>query len=56
MPLEIKQLVIKSTMTNDDNKNAFFDSERSGYDPEENLPEKTPAYHFMTSPDEARER
>ncbi|BCQ34658.1 MULTISPECIES: hypothetical protein [Erwinia] len=56
MPVEIKQLVIKSKTINDDTKKASFDSERSNYDAEEDLPEKKLPYHFMTSPDTTRER
>lgn len=56
MPLEIKQLVIKSKTINDDNKNAPIDADRSNDDAEESLTEKTLPYHFMTSPDTARER
>ncbi|MFP5595857.1 hypothetical protein [Kluyvera sp. 142486] len=56
MPLEIKQLVIKSQTINDDNKTPSFAAERPGIAPEENVSVNVLPYHFMSSPDEARER
>ncbi|MEW5288376.1 hypothetical protein ABW286_04145 [Erwinia papayae] len=56
MPIEIKQLVIKSKTINDDNKNVSFDSERPDYDAQENQPEKTLPYHFIKATDAVRER
>ncbi len=56
MPVEIKQLVIKSKTINDDTNNASFDTERPTENTEESLPQKTHLNHFMTSPDTTRER
>jgi len=56
VPLEIKQLVIKSQTINDNNKTPSFGSAQPGVDPEENLPVTVRPYHFMPAPDETRER
>ncbi|MEG2565741.1 MAG: hypothetical protein RSA84_05980 [Acinetobacter sp.] len=56
MPIEIKQLVIKSQTINDDNKTSSFDLDRPGIESEENVPAKVLPYHFMPSPNESRER
>ena len=56
MPLEIKQLVIKSQTINDDNKTPSFDPDWPGIESEESVSAKVIPYPFMPSPDEVRER
>lgn len=56
MPLEIKQLVIKSQTINDENKTSSFAGDQPRIESEENVPAKIIPYHFMPSPNEPRER
>lgn len=56
MPLEIKQLVIKSQTINDDNKSPSFGSDWPSIESEESVSAKVIPYPFMPSPDEVRER
>jgi len=56
VPVEIRQLVIKSKTISEESQNTPFDSDKRGSDPEQNPAEAGLAYHLMGSPDEARER
>ena len=56
VPLEIKQLVIKSQTINDDNKTPSFGPDWSDIESDESVSAKVIPYPFMPSPDEIRER
>lgn len=56
MPVEIRQLVIKSKTIGEESQNPPFDADKPGADAEKKPAEAGLAYHLMGSPDEARER
>lgn len=56
MPLEIRQLVIKSKTVSDDSINERDDSDKPGSESDQDLLDKGPAYHLADSSNETRER
>jgi len=56
VPLEIKQLIIKSKMISDRSQNETFDADESKVDNDNNLPEKGFSSRLTAPVDETRER
>lgn len=56
MPIEIRQLVIKSKTINDENKNGYSDSDNPDVDADRTQSERVTTYQRTGSPDETRER
>ena len=56
MPVEIRQLMIKSKTISDDSKNEYADSDSPDVDADQKQSERTLSYYRIGSLDEIRER